>query len=202
MKTKTLFGIPFATILLASSLFTTASAQVSLGVAGAAAFRWGTIGKFESLGGGYNIEARYVIKNRLAVGANYRFVTFGPEKPLASNVKYNLYYTNYSVSAEYYIIKYNKGKFRPYVGADFGRYNFYTLTTIDLGKPIGKISQKLNKDYFGFAPVIGLSYRVFKRLDIYVTNRYDFVFIEKGAPIGYTSLNLGVKYDLWKGKKQ
>jgi Outer membrane protein beta-barrel domain len=202
MENKILVYIPCFTFLLLGLFQTTTAQQVSVGVSGGVASRWGSFGKVKSAGAGYTLEARYVLKDKLALGFNYKSFSFGPETKTAANVKYNLYYSCITVAAEYYILTYSKRRFRPSIGIEGGRYNYYTITTIDFGDPIGKNSQKLDKNYWGFGPSIGLSYRLSSRFDAYLFNRYDVVFIEQGSPIGFASLNLGVRFDILKKKEK
>ncbi len=180
-----------ATFLSVVSFINSSTAQISIGLTGGAATRWSVPKYKEAIGFGYTASAKYKISERWTVGVNFSSFHFGPEEKLTDNVDYKITYYAYTGMVEYHLL--TKARFRPYFGMDFGAYNYYTVTTIDLGQS-GKQRQVLNKTYPGFAPTVGANYSLAKNFFLNGGLKFNTVIIKEAAPIGYASISVGIFY--------
>ncbi len=179
------------TFICSVSFIHSSTAQISIGVTGGAATRWSLPKHKEAVGLGYTASAKYKISERWTAGANFSSFHFGPEEKSTDNVDYKITYYAYTGLVEYHLLK--KARFKPYFGIDLGAYNYYTVTTIDLGQS-GKQRQVLNKTYAGFAPTVGANYSIAKNLLLNGSLKFNAVIIKEAAPIGYASISVGIFY--------
>ncbi len=147
--------------------------------------RWDEKLNSQTTGKGFRLSAEEFFTPNFSLGIGLSYFSFNPT-PLV-----NVRFASYSLQGTYY---FTRAKLQPFLGLEVGYCNYYDKTTIELIS--GKISQQRNKSYGSIAPKAGVLYNITKQLGVQLQLSADFIPIPDIAPIGFSSVNLGLTYKL------
>jgi len=171
IKKITLFA---AAILLVIS----ANAQIKLIGGVGLAMPMGDFADVAKTGIGINIGGKYMLNEKMAVGANFGYFKMGEK---VDGMKISL--MPIMGSFTYY---FGNDKMKPYVGADLG---FYSVK-VDI-EGLGDNSET----DFGFAPTVGIEYGINDKFSLDVNAKYNYINSDPDAQ-SFIGINVGIVYNL------
>ena len=160
-------------------------AQTLFKVSGGLGNRWDEKLNSQTIGKGLRLSVEELFAPRFSMGIGFSYFSFNP------NTLVNVRYSSYSFQSTYY---FTVSKLQPFLGVEVGYCSYFDKTTIELIS--GKISQQRNKSYGSIAPKAGVLYNITKQLGVQLQLSADFIPIPDTAPIGFSSVNLGLTYKL------
>ena len=167
-----------------SMLFSfSANAQIKLGLNGGIQVPTED-GAKTGFGGGINGE--YLVTPNIGVGLNAGYYSFGKEE--AYGISTNSYLIPVTLTGKYYFLT---ESIQPYGGVDVGFY------TIGAKAKYQGISESASDSYFGFAPVVGLQFKLSDALALDINAKYNLIFSE-GESTSIVGFNIGIVYTFGK----
>lgn len=208
MKKTILKMIAVAGIVTGSVLST--NAQIAVGLSGGLGLPMGDMGDktkmAADLGFGGGITARYFLNEKMAVGLNASYFSFGV-KDMPSGATASIGVIPITVAFDYYLM--TEG-LKPYLGIEAGIVNNSPKAS---GTIFGtSIESSASKTGLLVAPVVGIAYGLTDELDISLNAKYmlgmtdgkiDFTIKENGTSqtestdwfnTTYIGINLGISY--------
>lgn len=126
---------------------------------------------------GFSVSGKYAISEKIRIGANLGYYSKSYE---FFGVKLKAFTMPITGLFEYSL---SDNSFSPYVGADAGIYS--------LGVSGGSTSS--SEAYLGFAPVVGLNYKISDQLHVNANAKYHVVMSD-GESSTFFGINAGVCY--------
>lgn len=176
-----------ALFAVAALLAVGASAQIKVNVGGGLALPMGDFGDGFKMGYGVNVGGKYMLNEKMAVGAGLGYFMFKPKEE-AAGVDSKFTIMPISGNFTYY---FSTEGFKPYAGADLGLYMWKSKTEGEvLGIPF---EVELDGNDIGFAPMVGFEYGFSDKLALDVNAKYNYIMTEEEAT-SYVGINVGVSY--------
>lgn len=176
-----------ALFAVAAFFAVSASAQIKVNVGGGLALPMGDFGDGFKMGYGVNVGGKYMLNEKMAVGASLGYFMFTPKDEVEGiDVKFSMMpiVGNFT----YY---FGTEGFKPYAGADLG---FYMWKFKQEGEFMGiPFDVEDNGSDIGFAPIVGFEYGFSDKLALDVNAKYNYVMTE-GEASTYVGINVGVSY--------
>ncbi|MEI7663290.1 MAG: OmpW family outer membrane protein [Bacteroidota bacterium] len=173
-------------------------AQFNVGVTIGPQIPLGSMSDAMKIGFGFNIAGKYMVNQQIGVGLNIGYSSFGstPITYQGQVVSTTLTSSGSAVPItalfEYHI---GKGKFKPYVGADLGLYNFSHTYNSESGLNGSSIPVSFSKMYFGFAPTAGALFELNNKFSLCANLKYNFI-ASTGGSSTYMGINIGAFYKI------
>jgi outer membrane protein W len=162
----------------------TANAQITGGATLGLQAPMGDFADVANMGVGINLFGKYMLNEKMAVGANLGYNRFGGEDYGWDEVDYDVSYSMIPITG---LFEYHFGgeAIKPYVGADLGIYSFGARV-----KFAGE-SESDSELYFGLAPVAGILYDLNENLRLCANIKLHNIFAE-GESLSWIGINSGV----------
>lgn len=156
-----------------------ASAQIKINAGLNLLSPMGDFGDAFKMSYGFNVGGKYMLNDKMAVGANLAYIMLQPETKV-SGVTYSL--MPIAANFTYY---FGTEGFKPYAGIDLG---YYTNKVSG-----GGIS--ISTSDLGFAPTVGFEYGLSDKLGLDVNAKYHYIMTEGDASSAF-GINVGIYYNL------
>jgi len=159
----------------------TANAQIKLIGGVGLAMPMGDFADVAKTGFGINVGGKYMLNEKMAVGANLGYFMMGEE---IDGVKISV--MPIMGSFTYY---FGSEGFKPYAGVDLGFYSSKAKYDDNLG-----MDDDSETD-FGFAPTVGFEYGFSDNLALDVNAKYNYINSDPDAQ-SFIGINVGIVYTL------
>ena len=155
------------------------NAQIKLNAGASLVLPMGDFGDAFKTSFGFNVGGKYMLNDKMAVGANIGYVMLQPETKI-SGVTYSM--MPIVGSFTYYL---GGEGFKPYAGIDLG---YYIIKASG-----GGIS--ISTSDFGFAPTVGFEYGFSDKLSLDVNAKYHYIMSDPDASSA-VGIIIGIAYAL------
>jgi hypothetical protein len=166
--------------------FISAKAQFNIGATVGVQIPSGSFGDGVKTGFGFNVLAKYIIKEHLALGVDLGYYGFGAKDVGVEGVKASAKAIPITALVEFII---GTGKTKPYIGADVGLFSLGAKASAQ------GISVSASKSYFGLAPTGGVMIGLGDRMSLCANAKYNIVFSE-GGNTSWIGINAGLIFKL------
>lgn len=168
-----------ALFAVAAFFAVSASAQIKVNVGGGLLFPTGDFADVAKMGFGANVGGKYMLNEKMAVGANIGYFMMGEE---LDGVKISIM----PITGNFTYFFGGEG-FKPYVGADLGFY----MSKVKYDDSFGMDDE--SESDLGFAPVVGFEYGLSDKLTLDVNAKYHYINTEDDATKAF-GINVGVVF--------
>lgn len=169
------------TICLMTGLFVAAQAQMSITPRASLAMPQGLLDRVAGNGFGYGLDLDYAVNDELRLG-----VSAGQYRFNAEVFGFNINAIDFTITPITASVKYllPGTLLKPYIGLEGGMYNFR----------VGAAGFNTSRQYFGFAPSLGVLYPINERMDFFANAQYHIMYLNETIPVADFNINQDIKF--------